>query len=102
MYYGRIAPPICMTTGFVSAFLSLVAYRYNETGIVVGLFLIAFVISTFNTILAVKDDFEYNTKSLPFLVVSLIFLVVGFFCLFVYFQLNVLRSGLYFVWLRIH
>ena len=83
MYYGRIAPPICMTTGFVSAFLSLVAYRYNETGIVVGLFLIVFVISSFNTILAVDDDFKMGEKSLPLLVVSLILFAIGLF-LFLY------------------
>lgn len=83
MYYGRIAPPLCMTTSFVSLFLSIVAYRYNETRMIVGLFLIAFVISSFNIILAVKDDFEYDTKSFPFLVVGLIFFAIGFL-LFLY------------------
>lgn len=83
MYYGRIAPPLCMTTSFISLFLSIVAYRYNETRMIVGLFLIAFVISSFNIILAVGDDFKYDTKSFPFLVVSLIFFAIGFL-LFLY------------------
>ena len=83
MYYGRIAPPLCMATSFVSIFLSIVAYNYNETGIIVGLFLIAFIISSFNIILAIDDDFKYDTKSFPFLIISLIFFAVGFL-LFLY------------------
>ena len=81
MYYGRIAPPLCMATSFVS--ISIVAYNYNETGIIVGLFLIAFIISSFNIILAIDDDFKYDTKSFPFLIISLIFFCCWIFVILI-------------------